>query len=81
MTVEILVGSAMLDWTQIAVTEDNSWVVIGISAVSGDVASLEYVENMISGCKDERVSSPTSLINSKDLDISQNWISDGAITM
>ena len=45
-------------WTGIAVTDDNSWVVIGISAVSGDVASLEYVENMISGCKDERVSSP-----------------------
>ena len=32
-------------------------MVIGISAVSGDVASLEYVENMISGCKDEQVSS------------------------
>ena len=44
-------------WTGIAVTNDNSWVVIGISAVSGDVASLEYVENMISGCKDEQVSS------------------------
>ena len=44
-------------WTGITVTDDNSWVVIGISAVSGDVASLEYVENMISGCKDERVSS------------------------
>ena len=45
-------------WAGIAVTDDNSWVVIGISAVLGDVASLEYVENMISGCKDERVSSP-----------------------
>ena len=44
-------------WTGIAVTDDNSWVVIGISAVSCDVASLEYVENMISGCKDEWVSS------------------------
>ena len=41
----------------IAVADDNSWVVIGISAVLGDVASLEYVENMISGCKDEWVSS------------------------
>ena len=46
-----------MKWTRIAVTDDNSWVVIGISAVSGDVASQEYVENVISGCKDERVSS------------------------
>ena len=45
-------------WTGIAVTDDNSWVVIGISAVSGDVASQEYIENVISGCKDEQVSSP-----------------------
>ena len=44
-------------WTGITVTEDNSWVVIGISAVLGDVASQEYVENVISGCKDEWVSS------------------------
>ena len=43
-------------WTGIAVTDDNSWVVIEISAVLGDVASLEYVENVISGCKDEQVS-------------------------
>ena len=44
-------------WTGIAVTEDNSWMVIGISAVSGDVASQEYVRNAISGCRDEQVSS------------------------
>ena len=31
---------------------------IEISAVSGDVASLEYVKNVISSCKDEQVSSP-----------------------
>ena len=28
-------------WTRIAVTEDNNWAVIGISAVWGDVASQE----------------------------------------
>ena len=64
MTVGILVGSAMLDnenGLEIAVTDDNSWVVIGISAVSGDVASLKYVENMISGCKDEQVSSAVTI--------------------
>ena len=32
-------------------------MVIEISAVSGNVASQEYVENVISGCKDEQVSS------------------------
>ena len=33
-------------------------MVIGISAVLGDVASQEYVKNVISSCKDEQVSSP-----------------------
>ena len=57
-------------WTRIAVTNDNSWVVIGISAVSGDVASLEYVKNMISGCKDEQVSSTLlSNIGKRDLPV------------
>ena len=50
-------------WIRIAVTDDNSWVVIGISAVSGDVASLEYVKNVISGCNNERVSSMRLTLN------------------
>ena len=54
-------------WTGIAVTDDNSWVVIGISAVSGDVASQEYVKNVISGCKDEQVSLLSPVSSSKTL--------------
>ena len=39
-------------------------MVIGISAVLGDVASQEYVENVISSCKDEQVSSLGQTIRS-----------------
>ena len=60
-------------WTRITVTKDNSWVVIGISAVSGDVASQEYVKNVISNCKDERVSSMAEQVATLLLDNLYKW--------